>query len=141
MTRILADLPDDDIQWLDARAAEQGKSRASVLREAVEAYRAEAPDDWLEAGFGAWKDRTDIADAVEWQRRERASWTRPWDPDYEEIRAEFPDLFDEEDDRENELHKTWLAQQRLSPADYSTPSSPQPPHKPERGSSAKRSKE
>ena len=109
MTRILADLPDDDIAWLDARAAEQGKSRASILREAVQAYRAETPADWLEVGFGAWKDRTDIGDAVEWQRRERASWTRPWDPDYEEVRAEFPDLFDEEDDREHELHKTWLA--------------------------------
>ena len=35
MTRILADLPDDDIKWLDRIAAEQGKSRASVLREAV----------------------------------------------------------------------------------------------------------
>lgn len=117
MTRILADLPDDDIEWLDARAAEQGKSRASVLREAVQAYRADAPKDWLEAGFGAWKDRTDIGDAVEWQRRERASWTRPWDPDYEEVRAEFPDLFDEEDDREHELHKAWLAKHGRSPSD------------------------
>lgn len=109
MTRILADLPEEDIEWLDARAAEQGKSRASVLREAVQAYRADAPKDWLEAGFGAWKDRTDIGDSVEWQRRERASWTRPWDPDYEEVRAEFPDLFDEDDDREHEMHKAWLA--------------------------------
>ncbi|HEU4650791.1 MAG TPA: ribbon-helix-helix protein, CopG family, partial [Croceibacterium sp.] len=54
MTRILADLSDDDIKWLDARAAEQGKSRASVLREAVRAFRAAAPVDWLEAGFGLW---------------------------------------------------------------------------------------
>jgi hypothetical protein len=110
MTRILADLPDDDLKWLDQRAAEQGKSRASVLREAVQAYRAETPHDWLEAGFGAWKDCTDIGDSVEWQRRERASNTRPWDPDYEEVRAEFPDLFDEADDREHELHKQWLAE-------------------------------
>ncbi len=109
MTRILADLPDEDIEWLDSRAAELGKSRASVLREAVAAYRADAPKDWLEAGFGAWKDRTDIGDAVEWQRRERASWTRPWDADYEAVRAEFPDLFDEGDDCEHELHKAWLA--------------------------------
>ena len=117
MTRILADLPDDDIEWLDARAAQQGKSRASVLREAVSAYRAEAPKDWLEAGFGAWKDRTDIGDSVEWQRRERASWTRPWDPDYEEVRGEFPDLFDEADDREHELHKAWLAKHGRSLGD------------------------
>jgi hypothetical protein len=117
MTRILADLPEDDLKWLDQRAAEQGKSRASVLREAVQAYRAETPHDWLEAGFGAWKDRTDIGDSVEWQRRERASNTRPWDPDYEEVRAEFPDLFDEADDREHELHKQWLAEHGRSVGD------------------------
>ena len=111
MTRILADLPDEDIAWLDARAADEGKSRASVLREAVQAYRADAPRDWLEAGFGAWKDRGDIGDSVEWQRRERASWTRPWDPEYQEVRAEFPDLFGAEDDREHEIHKAWLATQ------------------------------
>jgi hypothetical protein len=111
MTRILADLPDDDIKWLEARAAEQGKSRASVLREAVRAYRSETSLDWLEAGIGAWKDRDDIGDSVQWQRRERASWTRPWDPDYEAVRAEFPDLFDEAEDREHELHKAWLAEQ------------------------------
>jgi len=109
MSRILADLPDDDVKWLDARAAEQGKSRAAVLREAVSVYRAEAPKDWLDAGFGAWKDRTDIGDSVEWQRRERASWTRPWDDDYEDVKAEFPDLFDEEDDRQRQIHLDMLA--------------------------------
>jgi predicted transcriptional regulator len=109
MTRILADLSDEDIKWLDQLAAEQGKSRAAVLREAVAAYKPQAPNDWIEQGFGAWKDCTDIGDAVEWQRRERASWTRPWDPDYPEVRAEFPDLFDDEDDREHEIHKAWYA--------------------------------
>ena len=43
MTRILADIPDDDIKWFDARAAEQGKSRASVLYEIVAWHRL-----WLE---------------------------------------------------------------------------------------------
>lgn len=109
MTRILADLPDEDIKWLDQLAAEQGKSRAAVLREAVSAYRPQAPNDWIEQGFGAWKDWDDIGDSVEWQRRERASWTRPWDADFPEVRAEFPDLFDEEDDREHEIHKAWYA--------------------------------
>lgn len=151
MTRILADLPDNDIQWLDRIAEEQGKSRASVLREAVQAYRAGTPADWLEAGFGAWKDRTDIGDAVEWQRRERASWTRPWDVDYEEVRAEFPDLFDEEDDREHELHKAWLAKQRRSfgegLGDSSMPDSAPPRRnskksvgRPKRNSAVKRAK-
>ena len=102
--RFLADIPDEDVKWLDAKAREQGKSRAAILREAVVAYRAEAAQDWLEAGFGAWIDRTDIGDSVEWQRRERASWTRPWDDDYEQVRGEFPDLFDAEDDRQREIY-------------------------------------
>jgi hypothetical protein len=113
MTRILADLPDEDIKWLDQIAAEKGKSRASVLREVVAEYRADArpsgSKDWLEIGFGAWRDRTDIGDAVEWQRRERASSTRPWDDDYEDVKAEFPDLFDEEDDRQRQIHLDMLA--------------------------------
>ena len=117
MTRILADLPDDEIKRLDQLAADQGKSRASVLREAVAAYRPQSPNDWIEQGFGAWKDRDDIGDAVEWQRRERASWTRPWDFDYEEVRAEFPDLFDAEDDHEHERHLAWLAENGMKPGD------------------------
>lgn len=108
MSRILADIPEEDIKWLDARAAEQGKSRAAVLREAVSAYKAqsqpESDKDWLDQAFGIWKGRVDIGDSVEWQRRERASWTRPWDDDYEEVKAEFPDLFDEYDDRERERY-------------------------------------
>ena len=101
MTRILADLPDDDIKWLDARAAEQGKSRASVLRDVVHTYKnqtqTESGKDWLDQAFGIWKDRTDIGDSVEWQRRERASWTRPWDDNFEDVAKEFPDLFDDHD--------------------------------------------
>jgi len=38
MTRILADLPEEDINWLGARAAEQGKSRSDVLLEAIRWY-------------------------------------------------------------------------------------------------------
>jgi hypothetical protein len=107
MARILADLPDADIQWLDARAAEQGKSRAAVLRDAVATYKAQAASngtDWIDSGFGLWKERRDIGDAVEWQRRERALSTRPWDDDYEEVKAAFPDLFDAEDDRQRSLY-------------------------------------
>ena len=104
MTRILADLPDDDIKWLDRIAEQQGKSRAAVLREAVECSRTDRRQDWIDRGFGLWKDRNDIGDAVEWQRRERAASTRPWDADYEEVKAEFPDLFDEEDDRQRQIY-------------------------------------
>ena len=112
MPRILADIPDDDLSWLDRTAGEQGKSRAAVLREAVSTYRAQSQPDndkaWLDAAFGIWKDRTDIGDSVDWQRRERASWTRTWDDDYEAVKAEFPDLFDEHDDRERRRYLDML---------------------------------
>lgn len=108
MTRILADLPEEDIRWLDARAAELGQSRAAILREAVATYKAQAlpasGKDWLDQAFGIWKDRSGIEDPVSWQRRERASWTRPWDDDYDGVKAEFPDLFDEHDNRARGIH-------------------------------------
>ena len=100
MTRILADLPDEDIKWLDQLAAEQGKSRAAVLREAVAAYRPQGPLDWIEAGFGAWARHGVAIDPRDYDRQRRAEWTRPWDDDYEEVRAESPEYFTEEDDRE-----------------------------------------
>ncbi|GGZ01886.1 ribbon-helix-helix protein, CopG family [Novosphingobium colocasiae] len=79
MTRILADLPDEDIRWLDARAATQGKSRASVLREAVARFKAQSPaddrKDWIERGYGYWADRLDIGDGVEYQRAIREDRT------------------------------------------------------------------
>jgi predicted DNA-binding protein len=56
MTRTFADLPDEDIKWLNQLATEQGKSRAAVLREAVSAYRPQSPNDWIEQGFGFWKE-------------------------------------------------------------------------------------
>ena len=115
MTRILADIPDEDVKWLDAQAQEQGKSRAALLRDAVVSYKAQsAPSSdkgWLDQAFGIWKERTDIGDSVEWQRRERASWTRPWDDDYEEVKAEFPDLFDEYDDGERKRYLDMVAAQ------------------------------
>ena len=82
MTRILADLPDDDIQWLDHLANEQGKSRAAILREAVASYKLQTPasnrKDWIERGAGYWKDRADIGDGVEYQRAIREDRT-PYD--------------------------------------------------------------
>jgi hypothetical protein len=100
MTRILADLPEEDIRWLDARAAEQGKSRASLIREAVTAYKAEPATDGMEAGFGLWARHGVVVDPATHERHRRAEWTRPWDEDYEEVRAESPECFTAEDDRE-----------------------------------------
>jgi len=112
MTRILADLPDEDIQWLDARALEQGKSRAAVLREAVSAYKAQPVHDdsnWVDQGFGLWT-RNGITDEMrDYERKRRAEWTRPWDDDYEEVRAESPELFDDEDDRQRKIYLEMIA--------------------------------
>ena len=112
MTRILADLPDEDIKWLDARAAEQGKSRASVLREAVANYKAQPRDDdtsWIDQGFGLWARHGISIDPHDYERRRRAEWKRPWDDDYEEVRAESPDLFDAEDDRQRQIYLDMIA--------------------------------
>lgn len=116
VTRVLVSLGDERTAQLDALAAQQGRSRSALIRLAVDRMIEDsALSDrdrvlaGLRAGFGAWKDRTDIGDAVEWQRRERASWTRPWDDDYEDVKAEFPDLFDAEDDRQRRIHLDMVA--------------------------------
>lgn len=77
--RILADLPDDDIRWLDERAAERGVSRAALLRDAVTAYRA-AERDWLEQGFGLWTRFGQGADGGEFERGLRAEWSGESEP-------------------------------------------------------------
>lgn len=106
--RVLIDMPEDDLRWLDQKAVEEGRSRAALVRDAVSQFRASAAladrVKRFEEGFGAWAHRTDIGDAVEWQRRERAGSTRPWDDDYEDVKAEFPDLFDAEDDRQRQIY-------------------------------------
>jgi hypothetical protein len=74
MARILADLPDEDIKWLDQRAAGQGKSRAAVLREAVEAYRAESRKEGFEKYFGLWERHGSTVDGLEYERQLRDEW-------------------------------------------------------------------
>jgi hypothetical protein len=118
--RTIVDIPEDDIRWLDAKAAELGKSRTALVREAVESYRAEAGDDAarranaLRAGFGLWARNGISEDPKEYDRKRRAEWTRPWDDDYEEVRAESPDMFTEEDDRERAHYLRLLKQQGSS---------------------------
>ncbi|MCP5395820.1 MAG: ribbon-helix-helix protein, CopG family [Sphingomonadaceae bacterium] len=73
MPRILADLPDDDIQWLDRLSAERGVSRAALLREAVTAYRAK-DRDWLDAGFGLWTRHGQGAEGDRYEQDIRAGW-------------------------------------------------------------------
>ena len=80
MTRILADIPDDDIRKLDALAKAQGKSRAAEIRDAIKLFlvQNDGSKDWIRKGAGYWKDRDDIGDAVEYQRAMRED-RRPYD--------------------------------------------------------------
>lgn len=71
--RFLADIPDDDVKWLDRLAAETGKSRAALLREAVTAFRHSAGKDGIEQFFGLWASGEDGA---AFQRRLRGEWER-----------------------------------------------------------------
>ncbi|WP_397576318.1 ribbon-helix-helix domain-containing protein [Sphingorhabdus sp.] len=78
--RILTDIPDDDIEKLDALAAKGKRSRAAAIRDAVKLYLVHNTDnkDWIARGAGLWKNRTDIGDAVEYQRTMRED-RRPYE--------------------------------------------------------------
>jgi hypothetical protein len=64
--RILTDIPDDDLEKLDALAAKEKRSRAATIRDAVKLYLVQKSDnqDWIERGYGYWADRDDIPDGV-----------------------------------------------------------------------------
>ncbi|MGQ2942788.1 MAG: ribbon-helix-helix protein, CopG family [Blastomonas fulva] len=78
--RILTEIPDEDIQKLDAIAAKSKRSRAAAIREAVKLYLVQNGDDrsWIDRGYGLWADREDIGDSVEYQRAMRAD-RRPYE--------------------------------------------------------------
>ncbi len=70
--RTLVDIPEDDIAKLDALAARTKRSRAAEIREAVRLHIVRKSDNgWIARGAGYWKGRTDIGDAVEYQRAMR----------------------------------------------------------------------
>lgn len=77
--RTIVDIPEEDIASLDALAHKARQSRAAAIREAISAYIAnKSSNDWIQRGAGYWKDRTDIGDAVEYQRAMREDRT-PYD--------------------------------------------------------------
>jgi hypothetical protein len=78
--RILADIPDEDIEKLDALAAKHKRSRAATIREAVQLYLVQNANnnDWIERWAGLWADRDDTPDGVEYQQAMRED-RRPYD--------------------------------------------------------------
>ena len=67
--RTLIDIPDSELDWLDSKAAAEGKSRAAVVREAVAQFHANESRKGIERYFGLWKDRSDMPDGLEYQQR------------------------------------------------------------------------
>ena len=78
--RILTDIPEEDIEKLDALAKRRGKSRAAEIREAIKLHLVQNADnnDWIERGYGLWADRDDIPDGLEYQLAIREDRT-PYD--------------------------------------------------------------
>lgn len=77
--KALIEIPDEDVAGLDALARRNGRSRAAEVREAVrEHLQRRTGNDWIERGYGYWKDRDDIGDGVEYQRAMREDRT-PYD--------------------------------------------------------------
>ena len=72
--RTIIDLPETQIEALDALCQRESISRAEAIRRAVAAHirheRAREPD----AAFGLWKTRP--VDALKYQRRLRREWDR-----------------------------------------------------------------
>ncbi len=70
--RTIIDLPDETVHALDQLRRATGRSRAALVREAVERYLEDQSVDDRAAAFGAWRD-LDV-DGVDLQRRLRAEW-------------------------------------------------------------------
>lgn len=78
--RVLTEIPDEDIEKLDALAKRQGKSRAAEIRDAIKLHLVQNADnkDWIQRYAGLWADRDDIPDGVEFQQAMRED-RRPYE--------------------------------------------------------------
>lgn len=72
MARILIDLSETQLQALAAKVHLEGRSRAAIIRDAIDAYLAHhAPGD-VSTVFGLWRDRS--IDGLQYQEAQRAEW-------------------------------------------------------------------
>lgn len=79
--RTLVDIPNGELEALNALSKAEGVSRAESIRRAIKAYvELKTPLPKLEDGFGfgLWKDYD--MDGDEYQQKIRAEWDREWDP-------------------------------------------------------------
>jgi predicted transcriptional regulator len=73
--RTLVDIPESDLERLDALARKHKRSRAAEIRAAITKHLHTTTDsDWIDAAFGLWGDRAQ--DGLSYQERVRAEWER-----------------------------------------------------------------
>lgn len=68
--KVLTEIPDEDVERLDALASKKKSSRAAAIRDAVKLYLVQNSEnnDWIERWAGLWEGRDDISDGVDYQR-------------------------------------------------------------------------
>jgi hypothetical protein len=72
MSRILVDLPEAQVAELAALVKTERRSRASIIRQAIEAYLAQRKQASGTNVFGLWKDRK--TDGLAYQQEIRSEW-------------------------------------------------------------------
>lgn len=70
--RTLVDLVEAQVEALDSVAKQEKRSRASLIRQAVDEYLSKRSSAPLDETFGIWRDRK--GDGLEFQRRLRNEW-------------------------------------------------------------------
>lgn len=70
--RTLIDLVDTQVEALDLAAKQEKRSRASLIREAVDDYLAKRRATSADDAFGIWRDRN--IDGLAYQRSLRDEW-------------------------------------------------------------------
>ena len=72
--RTIIDLPQEQVQRLDALCLHESISRAEAIRRAVGLYLERERRSMPDAAFGLWRDRTE--GSLEMQDRIRREWDR-----------------------------------------------------------------
>jgi metal-responsive CopG/Arc/MetJ family transcriptional regulator len=72
MSRILVDLPDSQVEELAALVETEQRSRAAVIRDAIDAYIAQHKRTLGADVFGLWKSKK--IDGLEYQQELRSEW-------------------------------------------------------------------
>ena len=70
--RTIIEVPDEIIRNLDQISAQQKKSRAATIREAIQLYLDERKTASSEEAFGLWKETAE--DGLQFQERIRSEW-------------------------------------------------------------------